>query len=411
MTKKDIFNKTLILFLKVGSMGIKFVFFSILLPKEMEVTKYGDISLLITTITFFIFIIGFDFYNYTHRDFINDDKGSIAIKIYNQFVFNSLVFIAVIPLFHWAMKYNDLPFIEICLLLLFTEYFGQELYRLLIVFSKPILGNVILFFRSSFWIIALIFFNHYSKIEFSIFNILLYWIIGNSVLFIITLFYSLSHNDFNVKKIRLNYSWIKKGIKVSVPFFLSTVALKTIELSDRYVIKYFFSNEEVGVYSFYSNVSNSLNVFISTSVVIMMYPKILKSFKNNNIEKSKKLINTYKKEMILFLILFSILIVIFINPLIGWVGKVEYSEELSTFWVLLFSSVLFNLSLIPHVILYSLNKDKKIIIPVIWAAVINLISNIIFVPYFGILGAGISTFLSFLIILSMKYYSVKKINF
>lgn len=52
MTKKDIFNKLIVLFLKVGSMGIKFVFFSILLPKEMEVTDYGAVSLLITTITF-----------------------------------------------------------------------------------------------------------------------------------------------------------------------------------------------------------------------------------------------------------------------------------------------------------------------------------------------------------------------
>lgn len=411
MTKKDIFNKLIVLFLKVGSMGIKFMFFSILLPKEMAVSDYGAISLLITTITFFIFIIGFDFYNYAHRDFINDDKKSIVLKLFNQFLFNFLIFILIIPLFYGAMKYNDLPFIKICLILLFTEYFGQELYRLLIVFSKPILGNIILFFRSSFWIIALIFFHYYSKIDFSIFNILIYWILGNSLLFLITIIYSLRYKHLKINNLKIDYLWIKNGIRISIPFLLSTIALKTIELSDRYVIKYFYTNEEVGVYSFYSNVSNSLNVFISTSVVIMMYPKILKSFKNNEIKKSKTLIKTYKKEMILFLFLFCVLIIMFINPLINWVGKEEYSQELSTFWILLLASILFNLSLIPHVILYALSKDRKIIIPVIWAAVVNLVSNIIFVPYFGILGAGISTFLSFLIILSMKYYSVKKIDF
>lgn len=411
IASRNILKKGLILFLKVNSMGIKFLFFSILLPKKIAVDAYGDISLLITTVTFFIFFIGFDFYNYVHRDFITDNRQAIAAKLVNQAAFNFSAFALVVPIFYAVMSYNELPFIAISTILLFTEYFGQEVYRLLIVFSKPVVANVLLFFRSSLWILALLLISKLNEYQIEIFDVLLYWVVGNSILVVLTLGYCFSLKGISFKQIKLDYDWIKKGILISIPFLLSTITLKIIELSDRYIIKYFYSSEEVGIYSFYSNISNSLNVIINTTIVIIIYPKILKAFKNDNKEEKSKLLKEYKKEMFLFLGASVILLFLCINPLITWIGKEEYATDLITFWTLLLANVFFNLSLIPHIILYALHKDRAIMIPVVYGCILNVVLNFILIPYIGLIGAAIATLASFLLILIFKFNAAKKCNF
>ena len=356
-------------------------------------------------------MVGFDFYNYAHRDFINNSRSLIASKLLNQFVFNFLLFIILTPIFYWVMSYNDLPFFSVAIILLFSEYFGQEVYRLLIVFSKPVLANIILFFRSSFWVLALLLANNFYGIKIDTQNILISWAIGNSLLVVFTILYCFSLDDLVFNKMKIDLSWIKQGLYVSIPFLLSTITLKIIELSDRFIINYFYSSTEVGIYSFYSNISNSLNVVINTTVVIMIYPKILLAFKKKDKKNIPTLIKAYKKEMFIFLIIAVILLILFLKPLLNWIGREEYFSNLTTFWVLLMANVFFNISLIPHVVLYALHKDREIITPVVFACLINVVLNFILLPIFGMVGAAIATFVSFLLIMVLKLGSLRKLNF
>ncbi len=376
----------------------------------MLVADYGDLSLLVTTITFFIYLVGFDFYNYAHRDFISDSQEKIALKLFNQLVFSLLLFIVSFPLFYVSMSYNNLPYIFIVYLLLFTEYFGQELYRLLVLFSRPVLANFIMFFRSSFWIIVLVLISRYNEDSIEIFDIITYWLFSNVILVLLCFVLTFSFGYVNLKELYIDRTWITKGFLISIPFLLSTITLKIIELSDRYIIGYFYSNIEVGIYSFYANISNSLNVVINTAVVIMLYPKILKAFKENDKAKLKVLIRSYKKEMIIFLSISVILLLVFLHPVLNWIGKSEYSTELDTYVILLLANVFFNLSLIPHIILYALHKDSYLIKPVIYACIINVVLNFILLPNLGLIGAGISTFASFFLIFVMKFLYVKKLK-
>ena len=405
-----ILDKGLVLFLKVFSLGIKFLFFSIILPKKMQIADYGDLSLLTTTITFFIYLVGFDFYNYAHRDFINDDKKKIVLKLFNQLFFNVALFALLFIPFYISIYYNNLPYALLAYTLLFTEYFGQELYRLLILFSKPILANVIMFFRSSLWIIVLLLINNYNSHSIDIFEILIYWLSGNMILVLICITYIFNSEFIKFKKLYIDKKWIKKGFFVSIPFLLSTITLKIIELSDRYIIGYFYSNIEVAIYSFYANISNSLNVIVNTAVVIMIYPKLLSAFKEKNKDSIKQLIKLYKKEMFIFLSISIPLLLLLLNPIINWIGKSEYATEVNTYVILLFANMFFNLSLIPHVILYALHKDSYIIRPVLYACIINLILNFLLLPRLGLIGAGISTFTSFFLIFIMKFSYVRRLK-
>ncbi|MEE9361872.1 MAG: polysaccharide biosynthesis C-terminal domain-containing protein [Cellulophaga sp.] len=401
-------NKGIVLSLKVFSMGVKFFFFSIILPKELAIEDYGEISLILTSITFFLFIVGFDFYNYAHRDFINDKPQEIASKLFNQFVFSIVLFIIVCPIFYSFMYFSGLNFIFLALMLLYTEYLGQELYRLLILFSKPILANIILFFRSSLWILLLLFIYRFNGWEIDIRSILIYWLLGNFLLIGILTFYSLSILSSFKFKYKLNIGWIKKGAIVSIPFLFSTLTLKCIELSDRFIIGYFYSNLEVGIYSFYSNLANSLNVVINTAVVIMVYPKILRLIKEEKLNELKKVYKAYVIEIIIVLATFILILFFLFDNIVIWIGKPIYSGDELTFWLLIGGNIFFNLSLAPHIILYGFHKDKQLILPVVIACGVNLLLNFILIPLFGIFGAGLSTLVGFIIIYLMKTYSVLK---
>ena len=71
-------------------MGSKFLLI-IGLSKVLTIEDYGVFSLIVTSLTFLVFFLGIDFYNFSHREIIdnNDDKVKHMV---NQFWFHLFCF-------------------------------------------------------------------------------------------------------------------------------------------------------------------------------------------------------------------------------------------------------------------------------------------------------------------------------
>lgn len=399
-------KKLTALFLRGASMGSKFLLM-IGLSKVLKISDYGEFSLIVTTITFFIFLVGFDFYNFSHREIINNDTKKLQF-IFNQFVFHTISYVIFIPIIYFTFLKGIISFNYFFLfyILLILEHLGQEMFRLLNLFNKPNIANFTLFFRTALWIILLVILHTLNVIKININAILKFWIFGSLFSLIFGLAYFILKSSSNLSTLKnviyLDKHWLKQGLIISYPFFLGTIAYKIIEYSDRYLIDWFLGKQQVGIYFFYSNIANMVNIVINTITITLLVPNLLRVISTNIKTDVKAYINKFSRELKLTTIVVSVFVALFIYPILLWVDKISFKSDLAVFFVIIIGNVFLNISLLYHFLLYGYSKDKEILKPALIAASLNIVLNIIFIPIFGIIAAGLSTLLSFMLILILK---------
>jgi len=212
--------------------------------KYLTVELLGEYGLFVTTVTIAIFFLGMDFYTYNTRELIGQDKQIQLIFIRDQFIFHGLTYIVVLPLLFMVFLFDIISYQYIFLFyfVLILEHISQELYRLYTTLAKPIFANILLFLRIGIWVYVIILLWIYDvKDTKNLYIIYLSWIIGSSLSVILGfgyLFRIYKSNDFFKK---IDWKWIANGLKISIPFFIGTIAYKVIEFSDRYMIDIYMS--------------------------------------------------------------------------------------------------------------------------------------------------------------------------
>jgi O-antigen/teichoic acid export membrane protein len=377
---------------------------SILIVKKLSVTELGVYGIFQTTVTLLIYLLGFDFYTYNARELIKNDQKSNDFYIGNQMIFHGLVYLVVLPLslFIFFYKVIEINYIIYFYSILVLEHISQEIYRILIVLKKSVIASLTLFLRAGLWIMVLYLFWQMgwgkTEIEF-IFNL---WIIG-SVLSVITGVIYL-----NFKPVfKIDFEWIKSGVRMAMPFLIATVFYKVIEFSGRYFIDFYWTKAEVGIFTFFSGISNAMFVFVQSMVIIVMSPYLIES-SNKGKAEFQKVFKDYKKRIITTTIVGFVLACTCIYPLLLFVGNEELLQNMLVFVLLLLSVVFFCFSYIPHYGLYVYHKDRELLLSSIFGAIAIVILNFIFVPKYGVKGAAIAQVLSMFILFAAKWYMYNK---
>jgi O-antigen/teichoic acid export membrane protein len=164
----------------------------------------------------------------------------------------------------------------------------------------------------------------------------------------------------------------------------------------------------VGIYTFYANMTNMIEIFVHTTTIIIFSPLLIDTFiKDKSVYFET--FNKFTKNIVTYNIFAAILLAVIMYPVLIYViDKDSYTTHLSSFIVLVAAEMLFNISLIFHYILYVRKNDFAVVKATVAAAFTNILLNFIFIPPLGINGAAFATFLSFLLLVIMKAYYARK---
>ncbi len=408
-SKHGIF-KLLNLFLRVLPLAVKFLFFTVL-SKVMDADSYGSYTLITTTITVSIFILGLDFYNYSIREVLLF-KQQVFQKIFTTF-FLYLATYTIISLFILAylLTYHEVHgefsrvLIIIIALICFSEHLCQEAYRIQIAFKRILLANLIFFFRLFFWMAYLSAEIILYSRPFNLYHILNIWLIFNLISIGLNFLVAIKPILRNFNNLSLNIDFIKNGLIVSSMFFAGTISLKTIEYLNRYIVDIFLGKEITGVFSFYSNLALVISVYINAIVVSFELPALIEK---GNDKSLNQYFQNFKKVFLKQISVIVIILLIAIVPILIWQNKPIYKEYLYVFFILLISSVIINYSLVYHFYLYVIKKDKTILLLTIKSGVFNILSTVILTYLFGILGTCIAFLMTSICLIYLRKSSSKK---
>ncbi len=290
------------------------------------------------------------------------------------------------------------------------DHINTEFSKIYTTLSHPIYASFSLFIKNGLWSFVLLSFFYLNIIEnLSLQIIFNFWIIGQII--------SLVINCINILKLdnpmghfQFNHTFLIKGMKMSAPFFIGSISFKIIEFSNRYFIKDILSYDDLGIYTYYTNLANPIHTFVFTAVTMFIYPKMIMAYNNKEFNDYKNHLSMFRLLTVIYTVLFSI-IILFIDPyLIGYLGKSEIGHNKMILYILLIGYSMWNFSSIPHYRLYILGYDKILMIINVIAALLCIGLNFYLINTYHLQGAAVSFTTVFTLIFFAKYISVKYYN-
>jgi len=376
--------------------------------KYLTVEDLGIYGLFYTSVIIAIYIIGFDFYTYNTRELIAAKKDKNLHLILDQFIFHAAFYMIMLPalLSIFFMDIVPIKYIYMFYLVLIFEHISQELYRVFTALKKTVFANFISFIKTGLWVYILFIlwyldFNHLKNLN----TVFILWFSGALLSVLISIGYLSKLKLGKIKNYKINKDWILQGFKISIPFFISSLAYKTVEFSNRYFIDFFRDKSEVGIFTFYNGIANLINVIVFTAVIMIYYPKLYDYYINNKSDLYKKTVNQFSILVISISLSIAVILVFGIPILLNIINKAEiYNQYLNVYYILIVANVILNISLIPHYIMYVKKKDNLIMKITVAGAITNLIFNYIFIQTWGLTGVAYSSVISFFLIFVLKFY-------
>ena len=329
--------------------------------------------------------------NYLRNAIVKDYFLALITFITATFAF----FLLLLPVFLF-LGYNFINLVYIYIITLFINFIQISVYslRLRRMDNKVFLPNVL---PVGLLIIALFAFKPNSLIQF-LYIALLSWSV--SLFFVRN---DLRHITF--AKITTNKIWnYIKDSKILMFTMLMTLLYGNL---DTILIKYLMGDSLVGYYK----IAMSLTMFVMPAIGILsfIYLSEIKNYIENN--NYKVLLQKRKQQLFLILfitVLFSLFCLCFNRYIIPFLYGVTSDKTVWTSVILSFS-VMFNaLSMVNSYTLVGMGKEHKILKITFIAAGVNVVGNLLLIPYIDILGAALASVLTQMFIFVYNSYVVRK---
>lgn len=236
-----------------------------------------------------------------------------------------------------------------------------------------------------------------------------------SSLFIsIFLFYQFKNFNINIKKIIFdifNFKNNSKKIRNQLLSYSSTMILISfmgviLGRTDRVMVGIFSSSSAVGIYNIAATVG-SLATFLLSSSNMAFAPIISELYTQKKISILNDLYSTITKWIVMFTLPIIITIIVFPETILNVFGS-EYIGAKYVLILIALGKMIESFSGANQHILNMSGNERLVLINNIGMAMINIILNIILIPYFDILGAAIATSISITVVNLIKIIQVKK---
>lgn len=395
--------------LRGGTLVCKFllIFF---LAKFLSPEEVGLFGLIVASIGYSFFLIGFEFYTYSSRDLLGVGKESWLPIIRDQWVFFAISYALFLPLllFAFGAYFSSLKYVGWFLVLLLFEHTAQELNRLLVVMSEQFLASLVLFLRSGVWAIVAVLLMGYVQEARNLDFVFLAWSIGAGAACALGVarVLKLDKSTWNRK---CDWRWILRGVKIAFPLLIASLAIRGLFTFDRYWIESAVGLDVLGAYVLFVGIAFSIVSFLDAGVIAFLYPKVVAAAKENDEKKFKKNMKELAVTLVLATVTMAAFALFFSPFVLSWIGKEIYLDNLYLLQWLLLAIIIYAASMAPHVGLYAKHHDKAILYSQVLGLLVFLIGCFIGIPMFGAIAVVWAMCVSFLVILVWKVAVYQKV--
>ncbi|MDP4292724.1 MAG: polysaccharide biosynthesis C-terminal domain-containing protein, partial [Bacteroidota bacterium] len=227
-------------------------------------------------------------------------------------------------------------------------------------------------------------------------------IIGSVVYFLVLFRFIIKNSAF-----RFETKVLKDMLVFCYPLILSAISGVIFNVTDRYSLKILGDLQNVGIYSLGFKITNTLYVFVITSVMFAIQPMIYKKMDAPDNKRFYSKLMTYLTFGIMFFVLGVMLF-----------GKeiIKVLAQKTAYWdayqIIPFLAYAILFGMFKDIATTGLNITKKtkiIAITVALMAALNIALNFVFIPFLHNMGAALSKMLSQIVFFVIIYRSSQKV--
>jgi O-antigen/teichoic acid export membrane protein len=237
----------------------------------------------------------------------------------------------------------------------------------------------------------------------SVEGIYLAQVIAGVVYLTIASFYTSKDIEF-----RFNYKILKTLFKYGFPLMIVAFTGIILNTTDRYVLKFLTNMDEVGKYSLGFKISNTLRVFVISSVSLAIQPVIFKMIDAPNNKRFYSKVMTYFSFGLMFFVMFFS----FFGKEIVKVLSKNNMDYWDAYMIVPIISLGLFFSMLRDVALTGINISKKTTVAakiITISMIFNVVVCLILTYFFNYIGAAIAAALSQFIFFALSYYYSQKI--
>jgi O-antigen/teichoic acid export membrane protein len=387
------------IFILAVSFGI-----SIYIARYLGPANYGLFNYAISFVGLFGFLASLGLDNILSREIIkdHDKKDELLGTAFYLKIIGSII--AILSIFTISIFTTD-DALTLLLIWLFALNFIPASFNILeVYFNSQVLAKKVVLSQVTASIISAI-----LKLLLIYFDKGIFWL---TVIYIIETLIIVSLLIFNYKKIgnqllkwKFNSKIAKSLLKDSWPLILSGAAVGLYMKIDQVMIKNMLGNEQVGLYAVAVKLSE-VWYFIPTIITASVFPAIVNAYKRSSEEFENK-INKLHFFMFWSAFLIAITTTFLAGPIIRILFGEAYLGSIAVLQIYIWSGIFTFLGISVSIYLLTLNYVKISLLGTIIGAIINLILNVILIEKFGIIGAAISTLISYSISVLIIFF-IKK---
>lgn len=332
------------------------------LARFLEPAELGIYGLLVVSIGYSLYLVGFDFYTYSTRELLKLDRECWGGVLKSQVALTLLLYVVFLPILSLVFVKGLLPIYVAAwfFVLVVLEHITQELGRLLVAVSDQLYASAILFLRSGVWGVAVVgLMFKYPELR-SLDVVLGGWTIGGAAGLVLGVC-RLKSMRLSGWRQRVDWRWIMRGLKVASSLLLATLAIRGLFTLDRYWFEHLVGLEVLGSYVLYMGMCSALLSFLDAGVFAFIYPGLISAYQQQDAEKFRRGLSNLALQTIVLSIFFAVAAMGLIGPVLTWLDKPAYSAHTELFAWLMIATVLYALGMIPHFALYAQGQDRPII--------------------------------------------------
>lgn len=345
-----------------GTLVSKFLLIFVL-AKLLSPAEVGLYGLMTVTTSYVLLALGLDFYTFSTRELLASDRSVWAAKLRDQCVFYLLAYLVVLPpclllfglqLLPWYMAMWFFP-------LLALEHIAQELNRLLVATSEPLWASLVMFIRSGVWAIFVAGWMWWQPDDRNLNLVFGAWLV--SVFVACGLAMSrFRHLDARSLQRKIDWDWMRRGLKVALPFTIATLSLRALHAVDRYLIEGFDGVEVLAAYVLFVGIANAIMSFLDAAVFSFQYPKLLNAASQRDESRFQREMAKLWKQTLMLTAALSLGAMVLAKPVVLWLDKPVYVEHFSLLYWAVMGMAFLAVSNVPHYGLYAKHHDRPIVI-------------------------------------------------
>lgn len=359
--------------IRAATLGSRFLFV-FLLARFVEPEVIGQYGLLTATIGYALYFFGLDFYTYSTRELLKQQRHCWGSLLKSQLALTGLLYLLFLPLSWLLFSTRTLP-LELALwfyLILPMEHVNQELNRLLVAISDQLVASMTLFVRQGSWAIGIVVLMWTEPGSRHLSALLAAWALAGLLAAALSI-WRVRRLDMGGWQRPIDLAWIGHGLRSCLPLLLATLALRGVFTFDRYLIEMLGGLSLVGVYVLFFGIASTMMAFLDAGLFSFAYPALINANSARQAEQFSTQLRRLWRQTTIFSLLYALISFAVLIPLLGWIGKPIYAEHLPMYGWLLVVNTLNSLSMVPHFALYAQHFDRPIIIS-------HLISLAVFLP-------------------------------